>query len=581
MNATTARYCPSCAQRTAERFCPNDGVATLAEGAPLVDSSELRVGDIIDGRYRLLGELGSGGFGAVFAAEHTGTQQRLAIKILRTADAREDEVRRFHQEARITAALNHRNTVRVFDVGQTDKGVLYMAMELLDGETLETLLRGRQAEGLALSEAEAIEVGVPVLKSLEEAHGHRLVHRDLKPANIMLVSDGDDVVVKVLDFGVARTHDSSLTSTTVALGTPAYMSPEQCEGRQLDGRSDLYAMGVILYRCVTGETPFHHSNPLTLMYQQANAPLPPLQERCAQALSADFIACVERALAKDPDERPANARQMRLALESALTGVPDLRTSTPTVALRGLIRARADQHAAASTEEMLPTETYAATPSAPGVVVIDDAGSDDETAAQTPSDTHGGPRRGQLRAGKQADDVGGPSGPAAAAPIAIKNGKIGSKSVLVGVTIGAAALISAWVAWSPRQTPPTHTPESHTAQSQTPPTHREPSPLSQPGAQQRVPQAPAPRLPPTETETSAAPTTAPQHPVEAESKPAAPTPVAARPAEAPSRPPPPAARPPRNTHANAVKKRHSRRPKRPTRAKTGKDKPHATTLVPD
>ncbi len=326
---TGKRYCPNCGATTNAEFCPADGVATVQREALTVDASQLHTGDVIEGRYRITGVLGRGGFGAVYSAEHTGTQQQVALKMMlpNPEGTDEDEIRRFYREAQVTASLRHANTVRVFDVGQTAKGALYIAMEMLRGPTLAAHLKARIAAGGPLSEHEAIDIALPVLRSLHEAHKKSLVHRDLKPANIMLTrldedDEDDDVVVKVLDFGIARPQESSLTGAGTSLGTPAYMSPEQCQGKTLDGRSDLYSLGVILFLCTAGKVPFEDRNPLTVMFKHAAEPVPDLQEMAPATLSEDFVACVHRALAKGAHERFPSARAMRQALEAVRAGRP-------------------------------------------------------------------------------------------------------------------------------------------------------------------------------------------------------------------------------------------------------------------
>ena len=317
----TVRVCAACGEQTDQTTCPKDGTPTVVREVLNSDAVLIRVGDLIADRYRVTGVLGRGGFGAVYAAEHTGTQQSVAVKmLLRSATGASDtEVRRFYREAQITAKLKHANTVRVFDVGRTSSGALYIAMELLQGPTLEAMLVERARMGRVMEQSEAVEMATGVLRSLQEAHGQDLVHRDLKPANIMLADSGDDhPVVKVLDFGIARGKDSSLTGAGTALGTPAYMSPEQCAGTAVDGRSDLYSLGVILYRCVVGEPPFVDSNPLSLMFRHVNVQAPDLRTHARTAVSDAFVTLVHRALAKSAGDRYANAREMRLALEEAL-----------------------------------------------------------------------------------------------------------------------------------------------------------------------------------------------------------------------------------------------------------------------
>ena len=328
------RYCPTCGLTTTAEFCPDDGMTTVIRKRLDADATAVHEGDIVAGRYRVADVLGRGGFGAVYRAEHTGTRQQIALKMMLSGDSGGDdeEVRRFFREAQVTASLRHPNTVRVFDVGQTDKGALFIAMEMLRGPTLEGRLRELGAEGRVMAEKQAIAIGIPILRSLAEAHNKGLVHRDLKPANVMLTrvdehadddddDDDDEMVVKVLDFGIARPSESSLTGAGTALGTPAYMSPEQCTGGELDGRSDLYALGVILFRAVAGRAPFADSNPLTLMFRHASAPPPDLASAAPQRLSDGFCECVMRALSKEPCERWESARQMRKALEAARDGV--------------------------------------------------------------------------------------------------------------------------------------------------------------------------------------------------------------------------------------------------------------------
>lgn len=317
------RYCPSCGLKTEAEFCPVDNVATLVRKELKAEANVVREGDVVAGRYRITGILGRGGFGAVYSAEHTGTQQHLALKMmLSSADgADENEVRRFYREAQVTASLKHPNTVRVFDVGQTDEGALYIAMELLKGPTLEQTLRDCARDAKVMTEQETLNMAIPVLKSLHEAHGKKLVHRDLKPANIMLTESSDDEpIVKVLDFGIARAQDSSLTGAGTALGTPAYMSPEQCQGGELDARSDLYSLAVIMYRCVTGQPPFNDRNPLTVMFHHAASPVPDLAETALTPLTPGFVQCIYKALAKKREDRFESAKEMRTALEAVLRG---------------------------------------------------------------------------------------------------------------------------------------------------------------------------------------------------------------------------------------------------------------------
>jgi len=325
------RRCPICRAETTAEFCAVDGTPTLLPTRATRDALGYRAGEVVGDRYRIVGPLGRGGFSAVYAAEHTGTKQPVALKVL-TLDAgaaSDDAVRRFFVEARVTAQLRAPNTVRLFDVGQDKDGSLYLAMERLDGPTLEAALRAVHASGGALSEAQAIDIAVPVLRSLQEAHARGLVHRDLKPANLILArSEMDDApVVKVLDFGIARSQDSAQTQAGIALGTPAYMSPEQCEGLALDGRSDLYALGVVLWTCVCGRPPYQHESPLGLMYLHRHGTLPDLLTSARVPLSEAFRAALCKTLSKEAADRFADAAAMRAALQAIRQ--PDATASTP------------------------------------------------------------------------------------------------------------------------------------------------------------------------------------------------------------------------------------------------------------
>ncbi len=323
------RTCPACGGQTEADYCPADGTRTLQMQALRPDATQLFAGELIADRYRVTEVIGRGGFGAVYRAVHTGTRQPVALKLLHVRDAAaggfdEVDARRFFREAEITASLRHPNTVRVFDLGQTERGALYLAMELLEGQTLEARLRKFGLEGQWMPVDDVVRVANDVLGSLAEAHDRGLVHRDLKPANLMLTTVAGDPVTKVLDFGIARQQGSSLTSGSAAVGTPQYMAPEQCMGQPIDGRADLYALGVILYRCLAGVLPFDDGNPMAVMMKQVSEPAPDLLARAGPRVPRPLGQLVLRALAKDPADRFADARTMRAALAAALAE-PDRR----------------------------------------------------------------------------------------------------------------------------------------------------------------------------------------------------------------------------------------------------------------
>ncbi len=264
------------------------------------------------GEYRILKVLGSGGMGVVFHAEDPALQRPVALKVMRPAlAASESARRRFLREGRAAAALHHDHIVPVFQVGE-DRGVPFLAMPLLRGETLEDRLR---REG-ALPPAEVVRVGREIALGLEAAHAKGLVHRDIKPANVWLESDAAGRV-KILDFGLARpAADAKVTQEGAIIGTPAFMAPEQANGGRVDARSDLFSLGCVLYRAATGEDPFRGSDAVAVLLAVASQnPRPPREVN--PAAPPALSALVMRLLAKDPADRTASAREVIEGLTKA------------------------------------------------------------------------------------------------------------------------------------------------------------------------------------------------------------------------------------------------------------------------
>jgi serine/threonine protein kinase len=313
------RHCPECGMNTRKERCPDDHAPTIMLSGFKRDALSFRPDEIVAGRYRITGTLARGGYSAVYAASHHSTRQPVAIKMLSIqhhVDAMRKVVRRFWREAQITARMTSPHTVRIIDVGQVEDGPLFIAMERLRGRTLGSFLQGLFQQNLVMTPDEAIGMAVPILRCLEEAHDLGLVHRDLKPNNIMLARVGaDDTIVKVLDFGVARVKDSSLTADGNTLGTPAYMSPEQFRAAKVDARSDLYSVGVILFLAVCGRLPFQKKNIHALGRQHINDPVPDPRTFGRTELSSGFVDALMCSLRKAPEERYQSARTMRQALE--------------------------------------------------------------------------------------------------------------------------------------------------------------------------------------------------------------------------------------------------------------------------
>jgi predicted Ser/Thr protein kinase len=263
------------------------------------------------GPYRVLQVLGAGGMGVVFKAEDTQLQRVVALKVMKRELAASIAPReRFLREARAMAAVKHEHVATVYQVGE-DRVVPFLAMELLEGETLESRLRH---EG-RLPVAEAVRVGREVATGLAAAHARGLIHRDVKPTNLWLEAPRGRV--KILDFGLARVSqdDTGLTRAGQIVGTPAYMAPEQARGEAVDGRADLFSLGCVLYRALTGHSPFERPEPLAVLEALANSQPPPPCEANPDVPPA-LSDLVLRLLAKDPAQRPASAQAVAEALEA-------------------------------------------------------------------------------------------------------------------------------------------------------------------------------------------------------------------------------------------------------------------------
>jgi eukaryotic-like serine/threonine-protein kinase len=273
-------------------------------------------GRVLAGRYRLHERLGRGGFGEVWRAEDTALGRDVAVKTLLFARRDESGLKRFEREARALARLNHPNVVAVFDTG-VDGDTGYLVMQLLSGPSLGALLGQRGPLPVDL----AVEYARQAAAGLSAAHHAGLVHRDVSPANLILDSAG---TVKLADFGVARLDDSSmpLTVSGTVFATPGYVSPEQAAGRPADARSDLYALGCVLYTLIAGEPPFTAEHPIGVVQQHLTSPPPHIGARHA-AVSAALDDLLTALLAKDPADRPASADGVAARLAALRGGSED------------------------------------------------------------------------------------------------------------------------------------------------------------------------------------------------------------------------------------------------------------------
>ncbi len=264
------------------------------------------------GRYDIVGELGKGSMGVIYRAHDPQIDRAVALKVLRQDRVTsEDFIQRFFKEAKAIGRLSHPNIVTVFDVGQ-DQGTLYIAMEFLEGSPLDRVIQEKR-----LSLEEIVDIGVQVAEALDYAHGQGIIHRDIKPANIILTASGQ---ARITDFGIARIEDPSATQQTQAgeiLGTPSYMSPEQVMSQRVDGRSDLYSLGVIVYELSTGVRPFRGENmAATFRAIIQDTPVEPIKRN--PSIPPALSELVMKSLNKEPARRFETGKAMAEALKACL-----------------------------------------------------------------------------------------------------------------------------------------------------------------------------------------------------------------------------------------------------------------------
>jgi serine/threonine-protein kinase len=304
--------------RENDRFCAACGAAVGTSASP----KDPLVGRTIGGSYTILDLVGVGGMGRVYRAEQRMLGRTVAIKVVHPhLLSDEQSVARFYNEARAASRLNHPNSVSIIDFGRTDDGILYLAMEYLQGRDLARIMR----EDGPLPLPRICDLAVHVLAALGEAHALGVVHRDLKPENVIIdrMRTGSDLV-KVVDFGLAKllggaAADSSVTSPGLVCGTPDYMSPEQGRGLPLDGRGDLYSVGVMLYELLTEQLPFIADTPTNVVLRHIQDPIPDPRETAPhRRIPITLADIVKRALAKTPEQRYQSARDMAEELRRVL-----------------------------------------------------------------------------------------------------------------------------------------------------------------------------------------------------------------------------------------------------------------------
>jgi serine/threonine-protein kinase len=278
---------------------------------------------VIDGRYQVIGKVGSGGMAEVYGADDLQLGRKVAVKVLHRRFTEDEEfVERFRREAQSAAGLQHQHVVSVYDRGEWD-GTYYIAMEFLEGRSLKDVIR---EEG-PLDALRAVDIAVQILRAARFAHRRGIIHRDLKPHNVIL---DDEDRAKVTDFGIARAGASDMTETGSIMGTAQYLSPEQAQGHAVSAQSDLYAIGIVLYEMLLGRLPFDAESAVTIALKQVSEAPPPLSRELPD-LPPDLEAVTMRALEKDPARRFQDADEFIAALEAVraqLTGAPGGETSS-------------------------------------------------------------------------------------------------------------------------------------------------------------------------------------------------------------------------------------------------------------
>jgi serine/threonine-protein kinase len=380
------KVCPQCGSEYEldQRFCPRDGSALRSPSA----SSDL-VGQVIAERYHVMKKLGEGGMGQVYLAEHVKMGRKSAVKVMHSSmNADPDAVSRFNREASNASRINHPNVCAIYDFGETPEGVIYLAMEFIEGKPLTDIIE----EAGALPPARAAEITRQAADALTVAHDLGIVHRDLKPDNIMVTRtrEGADLV-KVVDFGIAKAGNNEaqkVTKTGLVVGTPEYMSPEQLAGDKLDGRSDLYSLGLVTYNCLTGTLPFKSESAQEAMIMRlTDSPRPLATVRPDVAWPAALQTVMDRVLARDARDRYATASEYARDLVRAIADMPQdigadagtmvmaapskaAATSAPTAAIPATRVASASDRKSAASAPAAPTPPAPTPKSSPLPMII-------------------------------------------------------------------------------------------------------------------------------------------------------------------------------------------------------------------
>lgn len=341
------KNCPTC-----QGSYPSNYAICPADGSPLQEAGAWTEGSVIRGKYRLLAKVGQGGMGSVYKALHLAFDELRALKVIAPELLNDNLfVKRFKHEAVITRRLQHPNAVRVDDIDEAEDGRPYIVMEFIDGKSLKKLIR---EEG-PLPVPRVLSIIKQTASALDAAHRLGMVHRDIKPDNISLLDTPDGELVKVLDFGIAKVKEArlgegaglTLTGAGVVIGTPQYMSPEQAMGKrgdELDGRADLYSLGVVMYQMLTADLPFRADTTMEMLLAHMQKPPSPIEVLHPELqVPRDVAALTMRLLEKNRDLRPASGRVLIQEIEKLEKGSAPVRTEV--LATDDLIRAAGSRNA--------------------------------------------------------------------------------------------------------------------------------------------------------------------------------------------------------------------------------------------
>ncbi len=332
-------FCPICGERTDSSECPKCHIPTIKfDRYEKEKDADPMIGRVLIKKYKLIQRLGAGGMGTVYKGVNLDLKEVVAIKVMHPELAKNQQIyERFKREALSTSKLTHPNTVRIYDFGIEEDGTQFIVMEYVKGTPLSHIIRKEKR----LPPARVIKIIQQVLGSLAEAHSRGIVHRDIKPSNIMILQmPGSPDFVKVLDFGIAKLlweeNSRELTKTGTVIGSPDYMAPEQADGLPVDPRTDLYALGIVMYEMLVGNPPFSATTPIAILIKHKTEPLPPFPDDLAKEIPVQLQDFIKDLTQKDPNKRIGSAKEALERLEKIWSYVSTLTITNQNLDVAGL-----------------------------------------------------------------------------------------------------------------------------------------------------------------------------------------------------------------------------------------------------